>query len=143
MKKAYRKRYEFGDSEKYRLFLKKNLLRLNPRYYSVASYRSFETPDGLMYAVQIIAEIEDPTIEPIAECWINDQYIYLWREQCWTIASDEKGRLILREGNQHSFSGLQTGLGSTVKNSQYKIDIAPPPCNKVMVIHPIGTETVE
>lgn len=139
MKKAYRKKYQFGDSERYRIFLKKNLLRLNPRYYSIAALTSLQTPDGPMYAIQIVAEIADPNMEPIAECWINDQYIYLWREHCWTIAVDDRGNEILKEDFPHH-SG---SFGGTVQVGKAKLDIAPPACNKTMIIHQIGNEPLE
>lgn len=136
MKKIYRKQYDFGDPEKYRMFLKRQLLKLNPRYYSVASFKKIETSDGPMYAVRIVLEIENPGMEPIAECWINDQYIYLWRDYCWTIAVNDKGNEVLNEDYSNH---PEEPFSFAVKvPGQSKLDIAPKPCNKTMVVHRIG-----
>lgn len=131
-KKAYRKDYRFLSTtraEKYSLFLKRNLLSLNPKYYVVVSRKQINTPDGVMYALRITGDVEFPDFEPIAECWINGSDIYLWRDRCWGIAVDEKGKEIKKLD--------EVPLGIDVKTVQTK------PINKTVLLFPIGVDEVE
>jgi len=124
--KAFKNDYSFINPNKYRLFLKSNLLRLNPNYYSVTQAKSIQTTTGPMYAVRIVLEITNPDLEPIAECWINNEHIYLWRDQCWAIAVDKDKKLICIYDDM------------VIVAAAGPINVIPPPCNKTMVIHPIG-----
>lgn len=125
-KRIFRQQYDFGNSDKYRIFLKKNILSLNPRYYSVSEHCEVTTVDGLMHAVKIITELTDPSFEPIVECIINRQFIYLWRDQCWAVAVDKHGDKIIMEEN----------------NKDYGINATPEQCNKTLIIHQIGTDPI-
>jgi len=135
MKHAHRRSYDFKNPEKYRLFLKKQFTTLKPHFYSVAYYRRVETTDGPMYAVKIVPEgIENPELEPIAEVWINGEFVYLWNDHCWAIATNDKNRPICEYSNgaysldPYEFSG---------------VDGPPLPCHKVMLIYRIGTDPVD
>jgi hypothetical protein len=140
MVKAFHKKFEFGSSERYRLFLKKHLLKLNPRYYSIAYYRRVGTTSGEMFALKIVQELQNPGLEPIAECWINDQYVYVWRDQCWMVATDERGRQVLKEEGPEN--EVRVSLGVSGQLGRRKFDIAPSPCNKTLLLHKVGTESV-
>ncbi len=128
IKQAYKKKYDYGNSEKYRIFLKQNLLKLQPRYYSVSGCKRIDTTDGIMYAVSIIQDIENPALEPIIEAFINDEYIYLWRDHCWAIAVDKEGSRIV----------TQSDCDPDILN----IAIPEKAYDKIMVIHRIGLDTV-
>lgn len=130
IKRAYHKRFDFvTDSGKYLLFLKQNLKNINPLFYSVAYCREVKTTDGPMYAIRIITELDDPSLEPIAECLINNQFVYLWRNHCWSVAVDQNGSELIRMGT------INEGLPFIYKKSQ--------PCHKTLLIHKIGTEPIE
>lgn len=134
-KKAYRKTYRFLSStraEKYSLFLKRNLLDLNPKYYVVVSRKQVDTIDGVMYALRITTDLEFPDFEPIAECWINGSDIYLWRDKCWGIAVDEEGKEIKRLDRK-----VMTPLVDDVSNARKN------PINKTVLLFPIGVDEVE
>lgn len=133
MIKAFRKEFPYQNPERYRLFLKSQFLSREPRYYSVAYYRLVQTPDGPMYAMKLTAGIENPDLEPIAECWINNEYVYLWRDHCWTVAVDKKNKRIME----------LEGLDVRGDSSLYDTSIIPAPCNKTLVIHKVGTDTIE
>ncbi|MHA1290926.1 MAG: hypothetical protein ACTSPB_26375 [Candidatus Thorarchaeota archaeon] len=95
--KAYKKNYRFLSTQreaKYALFLKSRILQLNPKFYSVGGRKRILTPDGVMFVLHITKFIESPDLEPIAECWINGSYIYLWRDKCWGIAVNKNGEQI-------------------------------------------------
>lgn len=133
MKKAFKKKFDYASPEKYRLFLKKQLLNLAPRYYSVVSEHEIETTDGTMVAVRIVYDqIENPNYELIAEVWINDEYIYLWRDQCWTIAVDKDNQRICQ----------MQSTSTKMMHGSSKFTVAPEPCHKTMVIHQIGHEPI-
>lgn len=127
--KAFRKDFPYQNPERYRLFLKKQFVTREPRYYSVAYYRKVETPDGPMYAMGIVQGLENPELEPIAECWINNEYVYLWRGHCWTVAVDKDNARILK------LISRSDGL--------FEASVIPPPCDKTLIIHKVGTDTVE
>ncbi len=135
MKLAFKKQYAYTSPEKYRIFLKQKFTSLTPRYYSVVAAEDVETVEGQMVAMQIVTdEIENPKYEPIAEVWINDEYVYLWRDYCWTTAVDKNNRSICQINDQFS---TQAVLGDK------RFTIIPAPCNKTMLIHKIGSEPVE
>jgi hypothetical protein len=135
MKQAFKKKYDFGDANKYRLFLKRHLTKVVPRFYGVAACRAVDTTDGPMYALQIVLDIENPNFEPIAEAWINDEFIYLWRDHCWAVAVDKQGCKIVKEDY---CSG--DPFANMVIND---INTIPVPCNKVLLVHRVGLSEVE
>lgn len=103
VKKAYKQKFGFltkARAKKYLLFLKQHILKLKPRFYAVIHCREIITSDGKMYALRITTDIEHPGFEPIAEAWINGQYIYLWKDHCWAVAVDEKEKQILQYDNR-------------------------------------------
>ncbi len=146
MKQAFKKKYDYASDEKYRIFLKKKFTTLTPRYYSVVAAEEVDTCEGPMVAMKIVTdEIENPNYEPIAEVWINDEYVYLWREHCWTIAVNKNNeRIYQMQDRWHDLmtKGRQVFSAQTIINPD-KFTIAPSPCNKVILIHKIGHEPVE
>lgn len=134
-KKAYKKSYGFLSTtraEKYSLFLKENLLNLNPKYYVVVGQKRVNTPDGEMFALRITTDIEFPNFEPIAECWINGSDIYLWRDKCWGIAVDEEGKEIKKL--ERITKLVVTGDLDTARQK---------PINKTVLLFPIGVDEIE
>jgi hypothetical protein len=142
-KHVYKKTYGFDNPEKYRVFLKRHLIKLSPRYYSVASWRRVETVDGPMYALKIIMDaVDNPNLEVIAEAWINDEYIYLWRDHCWAIAVDKDNRSVLKEEHTADEELCIAAFGGQLIGGCGTVNVAPFPCNKIMVVHRIGNETI-
>jgi len=93
-KKAYKPKFGYLNDNAYLLFLKKLLLSATPIFLGVVAKCSISTPDGPMYLVHVVDNgIDDPSFEPIAQCIINQQYIYLWRNRCWGVAVDKYNRL--------------------------------------------------
>ena len=96
---AYKARYSFADTpakaEKYRAFLMEHILELSPKYYGVTDKVKVLTPEGVMYAVKLVKELDNPEYEIIAECWVNSVHIYLWRDKCWMQAVDKERRPIV------------------------------------------------
>jgi len=140
-KKAYRKTYRFLSktrAEKYSLFLKKNLLDLDPKYYVVVNRKRVDTIDGVMYALRITTDIECPGFEPIAECWINGSHIYLWRDKCWGIAVDRNGKEIMRYCDVDSSQIRQRLQAENSPEMQRKLYY-----NKTILLFPIGVDKVE
>lgn len=128
VKKAFKKRYLYSNPEKYRIFLKKVFTTQPPRWYSVAHHQEVETADGPMQAVKIVlGMIENPALEAIAEVWVNGEYVYLWREYCWTIAVDKNNAPICQ---------------SDWNDTSGEFTITPPPCHKTMLLHQVGSSTV-
>lgn len=139
MKVLYKKQYPYSNQDKYRIFLKNQLTNQTPRLYSVVTADEIETVSGPMFALHItIDEISNPNLEIIAEVWINDDYMYVWRDQCWTIAVDSNNfpawKSPKSDRNESSWQVSMKHGGFT---------IAPAPCNKVLVIHKVGTQPVE
>lgn len=131
---AYKRKAYYSD-ERYRCFLKQNLLTFNPIYYSIVAAQCIETPVGQMYAVQLVKDIEDPQYEAIAEVWLNHEFVYLWRDHCWLIAVDQKEQWIVK-----------LTLGTTKYHSDsllLDVNNIPIPCNKTMVIHQVGVTPIE
>ncbi len=132
-KRAYRRRYDYQNQERYRIFLKQQLLEQTPRLYTVAAHRQVLTTDGLMYVLKIVqATLDDPTIEVIAECRLNGEYVYLWRDHCWGIATDAQNQPVI---NYHLDLDLKCG-----PTTLYEV---PAPCNKVLLLYQIGSTQVE
>ena len=98
---AYRARYSFANTpekaEKYQVFLKDHILELSPKYYGVAESQKVSTPDGIMYDVKLVEELGNPEHEIIAECFVNNSYIYLWRDKCWMVAVNTNDPKLLLE----------------------------------------------
>lgn len=143
MKKAYRQQYSFANgenAEKYEIFLKKQLLKLSPNFYGLTHRKKIKTTDGFMLAIRLTTAIEDPTLETVAECWINNQLIYLWRDRCWTIAIDQNKKLLYRldymkDGN----------IGTILANHMLQDNLMESWrqwTNKSVLIYPVGTDPV-
>lgn len=123
--KAYKAQLSFGETDKYHVFLKQQILNLNPQYYVVSQKQKIITDDGIMYVLRIVKDVEIPNLELIAECLINTSLIYLWRDHCWTIAVDKYQRPIIKYDQD-----------KTRKRLQHES------CNKTIIIHRIGTSQV-
>lgn len=114
---AYRKTYGFLSSdraEKYSLFLKENIYKLKPKFYAIVGKKRITTKDGIMYALHITPDVECPDYDVIVECWINGSDIYLWRDKCWGIAVDAKGKEIKKKMIK------QNNIIDTLQTSQTK-----------------------
>ncbi len=136
-KKAYHKKYDYGSPEKYRLFLKKNFLTLEPTYYSVASCTEVDTVEGPMYAIHIVSgALENPELETIAEVWINDEFVYLWRDHCWGIAVNKDNHPIITSKKPQWSMTASVGK-KTIINQR------PQTCDKSILIHKIGHQAIE
>jgi|2_EtaG_2_1085320.scaffolds.fasta_scaffold00326_29 hypothetical protein len=142
MKKAFRKRYDFttSDPEKYLIFLKKYFTKTKPSFYSVLSSQRVNTPDGVMYAVDLAEDIENPDYDTIAECFINGAPIYLWQDHCWGVAVDKNGeeisRCIISMPVDWELCGKLEGFDKFSKKSK--------PSNKrTALLFQIGTDPVE
>lgn len=122
-----RQRYQFAEGEeaqKYELFLRDNILKLNPKYYGVIVAQAIKTNDGPMCLLQLTTELDDPGLDIVAEGYINSQYVYLWRDIVWTVAL-EHNKILARAHN--SFHSM---------NYQGVSEISPN--GMVIVIYPIG-----
>jgi hypothetical protein len=94
---VHKRQYNFTvNPDKYQKFLADHLLELNPTFYGVKAKQSIDTIDGEMRIVHLIDETADPSIEVIAECFINGQNVYLWNDQCWLNAVTNNGDPIVR-----------------------------------------------
>lgn len=127
--KAFKARLTFGETDRYYIFLKEHLLELNPKYYVVAKKQKVMTEDGIMYAIRIVQDIEIPDLEVIAECRINSMFIYLWRDNCWAIATDKYQRPIIKNDNNNI-------------NLVSKRKLHHEQCNKTIVIHKVGVSSI-
>lgn len=126
MKQAFKKDLPYANPDKYRLFLKQKFTTLTPQFYGVVAVQRIETADGPMYAIKIDPDaISDPTKDSIAEVWINDEYVYLWRDHCWMVAVDKNNAPLSQRLTLNEFTAV------------------PRSCNKVLVVHRIGSLTVE
>ena len=76
----------FSDPAAYAAELKRNILLTQPVFYSVAATQKIETLDGHMVIMRLVADSSDPGLEPIAECYLNGQNLYFWRDYCWAVA---------------------------------------------------------
>jgi hypothetical protein len=94
---VHKKQYGFTkDPDRYRTFLASHLLELEPKFFGVKGKRKIDTPDGTMFIVHLIEETADPNLDIIAECFINNEDVYLWNDRCWTKAVDKNGKPITR-----------------------------------------------
>lgn len=127
-KKAFKQRLGFltaSREEKYLLFLKQQILGLEPKFYVVVHKRRVLTPDGEMFVVRITTDIEHPGFEPVAEGWINGRFIYLWRDHCWSIAVDDNNKQIIRYDDPVNADDI---------HSSY--------CNKTLLLFKIGIDEI-
>ncbi len=134
MKKAYQNNPYLSPTQ-YALFLKKTFLGFDARYYVAASAAEVETTDGPMYAVHITQDIENPALEPVGEVFINNEYVYLWREHFWRVAVTNRDKPIIRyvDQNEITNSNLRDGWFKNI----------PPVCNKVLLIYRVGSQAIE
>lgn len=132
--KAYKEKFLFADSDRYNIFLKQHIFKLNPNYYIITQKKKIMTEDGMMYVIRIEKDIEVCNAEPIIECYINAKLIYLWNDCCWTIAKDKHGRKILRH-NQDSAEAQ--ALTSALGEIRFKPTTVAR-INKTIVIYRIG-----
>jgi len=136
--KAYKKSFDYlgeVENERYLAFLKRHFVQSEPNFYSVVSKTKVDTPDGVMYAVRINTELNDPNYEPIAECWINGYFFYLWRDLCWAIANDKNNKDIINFPNGKKFNPI-------LKDNLNAINRLRQPCNKTLILHTIGKDPV-
>lgn len=85
------------ESEAYLQFLKDHFFEVvKPKYYCVSYSKKLKSE---YFLVTLTSELYDPSLEPIAECWINGHFLYFWRDECWTIAVNNKGIDIYRLTN--------------------------------------------
>ncbi len=97
MKKAFKKRFDFASTnpERYLIFLKEHFTKTKPRFKSVLSKTRVDTVDGVMFAVDIVDDIENPNLDTIAECVVNGETIFLWNDHCWAVAVDKDEKEII------------------------------------------------
>ena len=127
--KAYKQKFGFLTdimSEKYLIFLKRQILKLEPKFYAVVHHREIITPDGKMYALYITKDIEHPRFESIAEGWINHQFIYFWRNHCWGIAVNRSDKQMIQYDNRQTIP----------------IEFRPDYLNKTILIFKIGIDEI-
>lgn len=95
---AFRKRHDFAQTnpERYLIFLKEHFTKTTPTFYSVSSKKKVDTKDGIMYAVDLVEDIENPSYDAIAKCIINGESVFLWNDHCWGVAVDKNGNEIAR-----------------------------------------------
>ncbi len=141
-KLAYKRQYDFGHTERYRIFIKNNLLTLNPAYYSIVAAKKVLTVDGEMYGVKIVREIQNPNLEMIAECYINGEYVYLWNDYCWAVAVNKDKHSIAKvivddKEDMCTFGSLGNAHWSATFNRPTGVG------TKVLLLYRIGTSKVE
>lgn len=145
MKKAYRQQYSFAsgsDAEKYEIFLKQQILRLKPNFYGVAHKKKIQTQDGPMFAVHLSTAIEDPNLETIAECWINNQIIFLWRDRCWAIAAGIDGKQLLHRIVKKPITQEFLANAAAATNTDFDTINKIKWQDKTVVLYPIGTDPI-
>lgn len=134
--KAYKQKFGFltdSMSEKYLIFLKQQILKLEPKFYAVIHNREITTPDGKMHALHITTDIEHPGFESIAEGWINNQFIYLWRNHCWGIAVNKSDKQMIQYDNRSINPITIKGFGLELRSSYL---------NKAILIFKIGIDEI-
>jgi hypothetical protein len=96
---AFRKCHDFAQTnpERYLIFLKEHFTKTTPIFYSIVSKKKIDTLDGIMYAVELIEDIENPSYDAIAKCIINAESVFLWNDHCWGVAVDKAGKQIARK----------------------------------------------
>lgn len=137
MVNAFKAKLSFADTDGYLIFLKRHLLELNPKYYVVSQRKKIKTSDGIMYALRITEDVEIPDLEPIAECWINSTFIYLWRNYCWTIAVDRRGQRIIKYDKLNDITSSSL-FGGGLQSSKAPYGSRPEQRNKTIIIHKVG-----
>lgn len=128
VKNAFKRRHEFAlrDPEKYRIFLKKHFTSTRPKFWSIIEKCRVRTRDGIMYALTLSEDIENPNHDTIAECVVNGEMVYLWNDQCWGMAVDHKDKPVSRTIMPLPFNPHQTSCK-----------------RKSVLLYRIGTEPVE
>ena len=116
--KAYKKHFSFAltDQNKYLQFLKNHFQQTEPRFYSVVARKQVQGIDCKVWIVTLDNDIENPNNEIIAECTINNEKIYLWRDHCWGIAVDKKGNPMCYT---KQFTLLRKKVSSTMRFDDY------------------------
>lgn len=89
---AYKRKFPYADPLAYACMLKRHFMLCEPRFWVVLSKCKIITPDGPMVAIKYSDEIDLPDADPISECQINGQTLFLWDEYCWVPAIDKQGR---------------------------------------------------
>ena len=123
---AHKRQYGFADgdrADKYEVFLKQHLHSLSPTYYGITRSERLKTADGNMYRLSLTQTLDDPALDIVAECLINNQYIYLWRDSVWTLGLGTHSELLRR------FFG--SDFQASLSNQSF--------CEYTIVIYPIGT----
>lgn len=147
VKKIYRQTFNFINNtkaEKYLLFLKRQALELNPNFYAVTNNREVDTCDGKMYTLRITNDIESPEFETIAELFINNQHIYIWRDHCWGIAVNSNGNEIVLPCQ----SNLVYRPGGIILSKRHSgvtrsMSVNPGiPFNKTIIVFKIGVDKI-
>lgn len=91
-----KRKSSFGDD--YKQFLKSNIAKFKPTYYSITKSKAINTIDGMMYVLDLSDNIENPDCGVIAECKINNEYIYWWGESCWFLAVTSSNEVLKKSG---------------------------------------------
>lgn len=103
----WKNQYNFTEDEQaaaeYEAFLRKQLYSLEPAYYGVAEHEVLDTADGLMCRLRVIWTLNNPEIEIIAECKINNQFIYLWRDVVWAVSMTRMPNMMSIDAINRSF----------------------------------------
>lgn len=123
--------YGFAEGEaakKYELFLRDNILSLNPKYYGIVDYQAIRTWDGPMCTLGLTKELCDPNLDVIAEGFINNQYVYLWKDVVWTTAREQNA------------SAARSTIQPFVLPTDIRVELLDTnyTTNLVIVIYPIG-----
>lgn len=125
---ARKRAYQFSDRDKYEVFLKQQLLNLEPQYYGVSKHELLMSKDGPMCRLCLISDLADPSLEVVAECLINNQYVYLWRDSVWTLGVGERSEPLRKFFGMDFVAVLSdTAIGRASTSSLS------------VVIYPIGT----
>lgn len=136
MKVAHKNEQYLATGEgKYGLFLKQNFMNFQPRFYVIAAKEPVETTGGLMWGIKIVQDIENPALEPIAEVFINNEYVFLWRDQFWRVALNKDLHKIVR------YVDPNERINHMLQQEWFK-DI-PPTCNKLLLIYQVGHQAIE
>lgn len=84
---ARKKIVPFGDADEYYAFIATQLQNVLAReYYSVVAAQPIETNDGTMLRLHLNSEVENGEREVAAECAINNQTWFIFRDCLWAVA---------------------------------------------------------
>lgn len=140
MKKAYRQNYSWAagkSAKRYEAFLKKHILQAKPNFYGIIKKSKVDTVDGVMLELHLTTTVDDPSLDIIAECMLNNQRIYLWRDIAWALAQDEHQRLLHASiANEHDFAAQLTAAAVMPTTDNRAFD-------KIITIYPIGRNLVD